>query len=171
MIAFLRKCVLHNFGLKLISLAAAILLWMGVARQRPVAEVAVSVPVEFMHVPEDLENSSETIPPVQIRVRGPAQQLRNLTQSEVHVEVDLARVQPGEHTYDLSSRVHVPRELQVVQVVPTQLRLTFDTRAYKQVPVTPRVIWQLCCRVPHLRNYHRPAAGDHRRAEAAHGRH
>ena len=61
MISFLRRYVLHNFALKLISLAAAVLLWMAVARQ-PIAEIAVTVPIEFTNMPNDLEISSENIP-------------------------------------------------------------------------------------------------------------
>ena len=43
---FLRKYVFHNFGLKLLSLAVAVLLWMAITRD-PVAEVALNVPIEF----------------------------------------------------------------------------------------------------------------------------
>ena len=139
MISFLRRYVLHNFALKLISVAAAVLLWMAVARQ-PIAEIAVTVPIEFTNMPNDLEISSENIPQAQIRVRGPGPQLRSIGQSEARAVLDLAGARPGERTYDLSGRIHVPRDVEVVQVVPTELRLIFDLRASKQVAVHPRVI-------------------------------
>src|SRR5512146_778446 len=140
MITFLRRYVFHNFWLKLISLAAAVLLWMAVARE-PIAEVAVTVPIEFTHVPENLEISSEKIPEAQIRVRGPGRQVRSLAQSEVHAVLDLAGARPGERTYDLAGQqIKVPRDIEVVQVVPTQLRLNFDRRASREVEVRPRVI-------------------------------
>src|SRR5436309_1459587 len=56
---FLRKYVLHNFGLKLLSLVVAVLLWMAVTRD-PMAEVALNVPIEFHNSPEHLEISVET---------------------------------------------------------------------------------------------------------------
>jgi YbbR domain-containing protein len=137
---FLRKYVFHNFGLKLLSLAVAVLLWMAVTRD-PVAEVALNVPVEFHNAPEHLEISSETIPQVMVRVRGPVREVRVLTPSEVHAVIDLANVQPGERTYDLSPRrINVPDTLQVVQAVPSQIRINFDKRATRQVEVKPRVI-------------------------------
>jgi YbbR domain-containing protein len=142
MIRFLRKYVFHNFWLKLISLAAAVLLWMAVARE-PIAEVAVTVPIEFTHVPENLEISSEKIPEAQIRVRGPSRSVRNLTPSQVHASVDLHQARPGERTYDQGDGLQitvVPRDVQVVQVVPTQLRLNFDVRDTRTVTVRPRVI-------------------------------
>lgn len=137
---FLRKYVFHNLGLKLLSLAVAVLLWMAVTRD-PVAEVALNVPIEFHNAPEHLEISSETIPQVQVRVRGPVRQVRDLSPAEVHAVIDLANVQPGERTYDLApNRIHVPDGVQVVLAVPAQLRISFDRRETRQVEIMPRVI-------------------------------
>jgi YbbR domain-containing protein len=137
---FLRKYVFHNFSLKLLSLGVAVLLWMAVTRD-PVAEVALNVPIEFHNAPEHLEISSETIPQVQVRVRGPVRAVRDLSASEVHAVIDLANVQPGERTYDLSpAHIRVPDGVQVVQAVPAQIRISFDRRETRQVEVKPRVI-------------------------------
>ena len=137
---FLKKYVFQNAGLKILSLAIAVLLWAAVAHD-PVAEVAINAPIEFHHVPDNLEFSSEALPQTQIRLRAPARQLRELAQSEVRAELDLANARPGEVTYELSSHnVPVPRGIQVMQVIPSLLRITFDMRATKQVPVHPRVL-------------------------------
>src|SRR5512146_1289110 len=100
---FFRKYVLHNLGLKLLSLAIAVLLWLAVTRD-PVAEVFFNVPVEFHNAPEQLEISSQTMPQVQVRLRGPAREVRELAPTEVHAVIDLASARVGEHTYDLTSR-------------------------------------------------------------------
>ncbi|MGZ4817878.1 MAG: CdaR family protein, partial [Terriglobales bacterium] len=137
---FLRKYVFHNFGLKLLSLVVAVLLWLAVTRD-PVAEIALNVPIEFHNTPEHLEISSETIPQVLVRVRGPVREVRDLSPSEVHAIIDLARVQPGERTYDLAPRhIRVPDGVEVVQAVPSQIRINFDRRESRQVEVKPRVI-------------------------------
>ncbi len=137
---FLRKHVFHNVGLKIVSLIAAVLLWVAVTRE-PVAEVAISVPVEFHNAPEHLEISTESIPQVQVRVRGPVREVRDLSPSEVHAIIDLEQAKPGERTYDLNpKRIHVPDGIEVVMAVPSQMRLTFDARLTKQVDVKPRVI-------------------------------
>ncbi|MGZ4831731.1 MAG: CdaR family protein [Terriglobales bacterium] len=137
---FLRKYVFHNFGLKLLSLVVAVLLWLAVTRD-PVAEIALNVPIEFHNAPEHLEISSETIPQVLVRVRGPVREVRDLSPSEVHAIIDLARVQPGERTYDLAPRhIRVPDGVEVVQAVPSQIRINFDRRESRQVEVKPRVI-------------------------------
>lgn len=137
---FLRRYVLHNLWLKLMSLALAVGLWFAVAHE-PVAELAVDVPIEFHNIPPNLEISSETVPRAQIRVRGPQRIIRRLQPPDIYADIDLSDVKPGERTYDLTSgEVHKPRELEVVQVVPSQLRIAFDWRETKEVPIQPRVI-------------------------------
>jgi len=137
---FLQNYVFHNFGLKLISLGLAVGLWLAVARD-PVAEVAVDVPIEFHNMPQNLEISSENIPKAQIRLRGPERAIRRLQPSDVYAEIDLGTGRPGDRTFDLNAQqIHQPRELEVVQVVPSQFHLTFDVRIGRQVPVQPRII-------------------------------
>jgi len=137
---FLRRSVLHNLGLKLVSLALAAGLWLAVARD-PVAEVAVEVPIEVHNIPQNLEISSENIPKAQIRLRGPERAIHRLQPSDVYAEIELGAGRPGERTFDLTSgQIHQPPDLEVVQVVPSQFHLSFDIRVTRQVPVQPRVI-------------------------------
>lgn len=137
---FFRRHVLRNFGLKLLSLAIAVMLWFAIVRE-PVAEVAITVPIEFHNGPDSLEISSEVIPQVQVRVRGANGIVRALGPGEVHAIIDLKTASAGEHTYDLSPKtISVPRDVEVVQVIPSQFRLSLDRRASKRVEVRPRVI-------------------------------
>ena len=138
--SLLRSLIRNNFWLKLISIALATGLWLAV-KHDPSSEVAVEVPVEFHNIPENLEISSENIPRAQVRMRGPERIVHRLQSSDIHVEVELGGVKSGERTFDLSARqVHLPRELEVEQIIPGQLRLTFDTRLNRQVKIQPRVI-------------------------------
>ena len=137
---FFHRHVLHNFGLKLLSLALAVALWLAVVRDPP-AEVAVDVPIEFHNVPENLEISSENIPRAQIRVRGPQRIVRRLQTADVSADIELSGVKPGERTFDLTTdQIQHPKELEVVQIIPSQFHLTFDARLTRQVPVHPRVV-------------------------------
>ena len=137
---FLQRHVLHNLGLKLMSLALAVGLWLAVARD-PVAEIAVDVPIEFHNIPQNLEISSENIPRAQIRLRGPERVVRHLQPADVYAEIELSGIKPGQRTFDLTAQqIHEPSELEVVQVVPSQFHLIFDARLTRQVPVEPRVI-------------------------------
>jgi YbbR domain-containing protein len=138
---FIRRRILPNFGLRLLSLAFAVALWMGVAHD-PIAEVAVEVPIEFHNMPANLEISSENIPRLQIRLRGPQRMIRRLQPSDVYADIDLSALKPGERTFDLAGgqQIHQPRGLEVVQVIPGQFHVAFDTRIARDVDVHARVI-------------------------------
>jgi YbbR domain-containing protein len=140
MIELLRRYVLHNFWLKTLSLLLAAGLWWQISPDEQPAEVSLHAPIVFQHVPQHLEISSETIPEAQIRVRGPERVIRQLQASEVHAEIDLGDAKAGERTFDLTSQqVRHPSDITVVQVVPSQLHLSFDTRLTRDVEIHPRV--------------------------------
>jgi len=133
-----RRLFLQNFTFKLVSLLLAIGLWLAVARD-PIAEVEVRVPIEF-NLPDNIVIDSGTFTQAQVRVRGPERLIHRLEPGDVHAEVDLGSVQPGERTFDLTARhVHVPQDMEVVQIIPGQFHLSFDTRETHTVPVHPRV--------------------------------
>ncbi len=137
---FFRRWVLHNFWLKALSLLLATGLWMAISPDQQPAEVAIRVPIEFEHVPRHLEISSENVPEAQIRVRGPERMIRNLRSVDLHAELDLADAKPGERTFDLTAQqVRHQRDLQVVQVVPGQVHLSFDTRLTRDVEIHPQI--------------------------------
>jgi len=140
---WIRRHILHNIALKLLALGVAVLLWLAVARD-PVAEIAYSVPIEFFNSPEHLDISSETLPQVQVRLRGPVRVLRELAPSEIHAMIDLADARIPERTYDMSAkRERVPSDVDVVQVIPSQFHISFDEHATKQIDVHPRVTGSL----------------------------
>ena len=138
--SFLRRWVLHNFWLKILSLVLATGLWLAISPDQEPAEVAVRVPIEFQHVPPQLEISSVTIPEAQIRVRGPERLIRELRSTDIHAELELGDAKPGERTFDLTAQqIRHQGNLTVVQVVPGQVHLAFDTRLTRDVEIHPRV--------------------------------
>src|ERR1700761_9144492 len=141
MILWLRTHVFGHLRLKILSLLIALALWYAVAHDQP-AEIALSVPIEFYNTPEHLEISSERIQRAELRVRGPARILREMTNADVDAVIDLMGTKVGEHTFDLTPKQirHLPHNVHIVQVVPSQIRLELDRSATKLVDVTPRVI-------------------------------
>jgi hypothetical protein len=141
MMSFLRRWVLHNFWLKVLSLVLATGLWMAISPDEESAEVEVRVPIVFQHVPQHMEVSSVTIPEAQIRVRGPERVIRELRSTDLHAELELGDAKPGERTFDLTAQqIRHQRELHVVQVVPGQVHLSFDMRLTRSdVEIHPRV--------------------------------
>ena len=139
---FLRRHVLQNLGLKLISLLLAVGLWLVVSSSPP-SEVILNVLLIFRNMPADLEISSPTVPGVQVRVRGPERVVQRLERSSLRAEVDVRGLKAGDHTFDLTKAVSLPDRLEVAEVVPSEIHVTFDTRARRRVPVRPRVVGTL----------------------------
>ena len=134
-----QRTLFRNFGFKLVSLLLAIGLWMVVARD-PIAEVEMKVPIEFHNLPDNLEVDSASFTEAQIRIRGPERVIHRLQTADVRATIDLASVHPGERTFDLTGRqVHVPQDLEVVQIIPGQFHLSFDNRETRTVEIRPRV--------------------------------
>jgi YbbR domain-containing protein len=139
MFDFLRQLLTRHFGLKVLSLAVAMLLWWTVAHE-PEAQVLMNVPIEFYQVPKGLEFSAETIPQVQIRVRGPARVLRELAQRDIHPVIDLSGATQGERTYPIRARsIQLPKDAVIEQIIPAQLRLSLDRPDHRVVPLRARI--------------------------------
>jgi YbbR domain-containing protein len=140
MMGLLQRWVLHNFWLKALSLLLATGLWLAISPDQEPAEVALRVPIEFQHMPAGLEISSATIPDALIRVRGPERLIRELRSTDIHAELELADTKPGERTFDLTAQqIRHQRDLTVVQVVPSQVHLSFDSRLTREVEIHARV--------------------------------
>jgi YbbR domain-containing protein len=140
---FLRKYIFNNLWLKLVALALSFLLWWAIAHD-PTVEAVITAPLEFHHAPDNLEMSVEGSTQVAVRVRGPERTVRRLSAADVQAIVDLTGARAGERTFDLTAKeVHLPDAVEVVQIEPSQVRLTFDRRATRTVEVRPRVIGNL----------------------------
>ena len=127
-----------NIGLKLLALTLAVVLWAALGSDT-VTEAVFQVPVEFSNMPTDLEVLYEQTS-AQLRVRGPSRALQQASHSDFAVRVDLSFVSgPGDRTFPLDPQaVEVPTSLEVVQMVPSEVRLTFERSVSKEVPVQPR---------------------------------
>jgi hypothetical protein len=143
MLDFVRQLFTRHFGLKVLSLAVAMLLWWTVARE-PEAEVLMNVPIEFYQVPKALQFSSEVSPHVQLRVRGSARVLRELGQMDIHPVIDLSGATQGERTYPIrASSIRMPKGAEIEQIIPAQLRLSLDRPEQRVVPVRARITGSL----------------------------
>ena len=138
----LQKLVTKNVGLKLLSLALAVALWAAVGSD-PVTEASFRIPLEFINVPANFEVLTEQ-PTVQLWARGPSQAVRRAVPGDFVVRVDVAPFPKGliARTYSLERRnAKAPAPLQVVELIPSDVRLTFQT--FKDVPVNPRFSGEL----------------------------
>ena len=136
----MRSFFTRNAGWKLLSLAAAVLLWIAVASE-PEVSTFVTVHVEYKNLPPGVEINSEIAESVILEVRGPSGELRGLPETRrlYGVILDMSEVGPGQHTFTIAgANVRVPRGVQLVRSVPAQVRLNLERSDRRSVPVEVR---------------------------------
>jgi YbbR domain-containing protein len=128
-----------HFGLKLLSVGLAVLLWLAVAGEQTV-ERSVRVSLVLQRFPDGLELQSEPPSTVDVRVRGQASALASLTGADIVAALDLSNVGPGRHIFPLTPEtIQAPYDVEVEQVIPSSLTLSFERTASRSVPVRPPV--------------------------------
>jgi YbbR domain-containing protein len=129
----------QNIGWKLLSLAAAVLLWISVASE-PELATFISVPVQYKNLSPAVEINSDVVETVYLEVRGPSEALRlpELPRRSA-VILDMGGIEPGQHTFTIDgANVRLPRGVQLVRAIPAQIRMDFEPGATRSVPVEVR---------------------------------
>jgi YbbR domain-containing protein len=133
------RMLTENIGWKVLSLAAAVLLWVGLVGE---AEIATSIPivVQFRNAPQDLEITSQEPGRLFLRVRGPSNLLKPASLAGTSLELDLSTIHgPGEQTFTIDkTNLNLPAGVSMLRVVPSQVRVELQRRTSKQVPVEVR---------------------------------
>lgn len=139
MIATIKRVVTANLGAKILSVAIASLLWIAIVGEHELA-TAIDVPVEFRNFPKSYEVSSGSVNRVNLLIRGPSGKMNDSFLKDVTVVVDLEGVRrPGDWTFNLDTRaIHVPVGLALERAIPSQLRMRFEERFARDVPVLLR---------------------------------
>lgn len=117
------RWVLHNFALKVLALAIAVVLWWAVARE-PRVEVAHTVPVEFVNVPDGLQINTDKVPAVQVWLSGPERVVRGVSPEDLHPVIDLQTAH-GLQERSFTVKIKSPPGVDV-QVLPSDFRVRFS---------------------------------------------
>ena len=129
----------RHLGLKVLSIAFAVALWLSVGDQRAV-ERNMRVPLEFHNLPTGLELVDSPPESVEVRLRGPLSSLGRLPPGEVVAVLDLQSARSGTRLFNLiAEHVRVPYGVQVSQITPSSVSLAFEAMLTKIVPIVPAV--------------------------------
>ena len=129
-----------HFGLKVVSVAFALLLWFMVSSQRAAVERGLRIPLELQNLPANLEMVEPPQESVDVRVRGAADLLGRLVSGDLVAAVDLSAAQPGRRLFHISpERVKAPFAVEVTQITPSSVAIRFEPSATRVVHVHPSV--------------------------------
>ena len=129
----------QHFGLKVLSLGLAVLLWMVVAGEETV-ERGLRVPLEIQQMPGGLELIGEVPATVDVRVRGASGTLSRVGPGDIIAVLDLRSARSGRRLFPLTAdQVRVPFGVEVVQVLPSAVAMAFEMSVTRDMPIVPSV--------------------------------
>lgn len=140
------KSALSMWGLKIVAVFLAIVLWFFVSspRREPVSERAFAAPLSVVRMPRDLVITTQLPDTVSVRLRGRASDLRSLSSQNLEVTLDLSWAQAGEATITLRPQaINVPPEVEVVSIDPNKLRFRIEQLRQRVVRVRPFLVGQV----------------------------
>jgi YbbR domain-containing protein len=138
-----RPAILRNLGLKLLALAIALVVWFLFAAQRRerISERTYRIPLSLVNIPAQMVIASPLPPSVEMRVRGPFRSLRQLDPAKLEAVIDIADATRGERPYRLAPEdINVPQEVEVLAILPSEIRIVLDSTAEKSLPITPNIV-------------------------------
>ncbi len=128
-----------HIGLKAVSVAVAVALWVAVAGEETV-ERGLRIPLELQQFPAGLEVLGEPPTLVDVRVRGASGALARTLPGDIVAVIDLHGARTGRRLYQLTpEQVRAPFGVEVIQVVPASIALEFEASASRKVPVVPSI--------------------------------
>jgi len=136
------RLISHNFWWKVLALAIAFAIWAVVASE-PELSTFAAARVEFKNLPPDLELSSEPVTQIVLELHGPSGELRGLGDGGQHPAaiLDMSNAAPGERTFSIdAANVRLSRGVHIVRAIPSQVRLAFERRLERSVPVRIRFL-------------------------------
>jgi hypothetical protein len=103
-----------------------------------VVERGLRVPLELQRVPPGLELQGEFPTTIDVRVRGSSGSLSRMSAGDLVVVLDLSGTTPGRSLFHLSpAQVRAPFGVDVVQVIPETVVMTFIEKAPGPAPNPP----------------------------------
>ncbi len=135
----IRRLLMENLGLKVLSLFLGVLLWVQVGGQKTVQRV-VSIPLEFHNMPGDLEIMGDSDQEVSLIVRTDRPGT-NLTEDGFAAVIDMTSARPGEQLIPISARniEQQPYGVEIVNLLTSKVRVRLEKTGEKTLPVHPLV--------------------------------
>lgn len=136
----LTDLVTSNWGLKLLSIGMAVLLWFAIVGPQK-SEIGMQVPIQYTDLPQGMEITGTWVDRIDVRARGSVAGLAHLKPGSVKAVVDLSKVVPGLNYFRISDKnLSVPAGVTIAQVRPSDLRLHIAATSTMQVKVFPNIL-------------------------------
>lgn len=132
------KRILNNFGLKLLSIFLAILLWFYV-QGREISEMSVKYGIIYNSLAEDLYIDNTSTNEILVWLKGPKNLLKEYIKNDGKIEINLKNYNEGKHIIDIKEdMLKLKGGIDVIRIQPNKFTLTILKFLEKKVKVIPQ---------------------------------
>ncbi len=127
----------RNIGIKLLSLAFALMLWFFVVGEEK-AEITVSLPVELVNISSNLVVANDVPSYINVRVYGPRSLIRAIATQGISKVIDLKDAPAGDIVIHMTpDTIPLPAGIRVLRITPQNIKISLDRTMRKRIKVTP----------------------------------
>jgi YbbR domain-containing protein len=145
MIRFIRNLFFRNWELKLLSLVLAFVLWISlIPEEKTFSEKTLTIPLETLNIPRDMELVEKPGATVDVTVRAPNRLIDEISSANVLAKLNLAQATIFQQEYPLNeTMISIPPGTSVVRISPNKVRLRLERSEEVQLDVVPNIIGQV----------------------------
>jgi len=145
MIRFIRNLIFRNWELKLLSLGLAFVLWMSlIPEEKTFSEKTLTIPLETLNIPRDMELVDKPEATVDVTVRAPNRLIDELSAANVFAKLNLAQATVFQQEYPLNeTMISIPPGAAVVRISPNKVKLRLERAKEVLLDVVPNIIGQV----------------------------
>jgi YbbR domain-containing protein len=131
----IRNLFVRNWGLKVLSLVLAFVLWLAlIPEERTFSEKTVTIPLETLNTPAGMELAQKPESSVDVTIRAPNSIIDQISPSNVFAKLDLGRASVYQQEYPLNlTMISIPPGASVLRISPNKVRLKLELT--KQIPL------------------------------------
>lgn len=134
----LRKLILENWSIKLLSLCLSLSLWFYVTSKGK-TEITLTVPLELRNIPQNVAVVGDVTGSLEVRVQGQERALRDVASGKRVVGVlDLSLAKVGENIVRLSpDNILRPSGVAVAYLSPSEVKVKLEPLVRRAIRIEP----------------------------------
>jgi hypothetical protein len=138
----LKKYILENWKLKLLSVVLAVMLWFVVFLIGETKK-EIRVPVSVANLKRGFIVTKMDMTKVDITLNGRVSVLKDIKESDISVILNVSNAQEGENIFNISeNNIEIPRGVQIGDVRPSSIRMDVDRIIEKRVKTAVKLDWK-----------------------------
>jgi len=144
MIKTIRNLLVRNWELKLLSLVLAFILWLSlIPEEKTLSEKTLTIPLETLNIPADIELVEKPDPTVDVTIRAPNRMINEISAANVFAKLNLSTASVFQQEYPLNeTMISIPPGAEVIRISPTKVKLKLERTQEVLLDVVPTIIGQ-----------------------------